>query len=78
MNAIISEIRKPGNINFGKSEISHSLRHAPRKRGIQYPRGGDAGLRSRGVLDRPLEPVIGRRFAPTRWRAMTANNYFAS
>ncbi len=25
----------------------------------------------RGVLGRPLEPVIGRRFAPTRWRAMT-------
>jgi hypothetical protein len=24
-----------------------------------------------GVLDRPLEPVIGRRVAPTRWRAMT-------
>src|SRR5436190_2933624 len=27
---------------------------------------------SRGVLDHPLEPVIGRRFAPARWRAMTA------
>jgi hypothetical protein len=26
---------------------------------------------SRGVLDRPLELVIGRRLAPTRWRAMT-------
>jgi hypothetical protein len=25
-----------------------------------------------GILDRPLEPVIGRREAPTRWRAMTA------
>src|ERR1700730_11562014 len=24
-----------------------------------------------GILDRPLEPVIGRREAPTRWRAMT-------
>jgi len=25
------------------------------------------------ILDRPLEPVIGRRAAPTRWRAMTAS-----
>jgi hypothetical protein len=25
-----------------------------------------------GILDRPLEPVIGRREAPTRGRAMTA------
>jgi hypothetical protein len=24
-----------------------------------------------GILGRPLEPVIGRRIAPTRWRAMT-------
>jgi hypothetical protein len=24
-----------------------------------------------GILDRPLEPVIGRRNAPTRWRTMT-------
>jgi hypothetical protein len=28
-------------------------------------------LERRGVLDRPPEPVIGRRFAPTRWRTMT-------
>jgi len=28
--------------------------------------------RCSGILDRPLEPVIGRRFAPTRWRTMTA------
>jgi hypothetical protein len=26
----------------------------------------------RGVLDRPLEPVIGQHFALTRWRTMTA------
>jgi len=25
-----------------------------------------------GVLDTLLEPVIGRRAAPTRWRSMTA------
>jgi hypothetical protein len=78
MAAIISEIRNPCKNNFGKSEIDHLRRHASRKRGIQCPRGGDAELRSRGVLDRPLEPVIGRRFAPTRWRAMTATNYFTS
>src|SRR3978361_1899111 len=24
------------------------------------------------ILDQPPEPVIGRRFAPTRWRVMTA------
>jgi hypothetical protein len=23
-----------------------------------------------GILDHPLEPVIGRRVAPTRWRVM--------
>jgi hypothetical protein len=28
--------------------------------------------KGRGVLDTPLEPVIGRRYAPTRWRGMTA------
>jgi hypothetical protein len=27
-----------------------------------------------GILDRPLEPVIGRRDAPTRWRAMTVGS----
>jgi len=25
-----------------------------------------------GILDHPLEPVIGRRAAPTRWRMMTS------
>jgi hypothetical protein len=25
----------------------------------------------RGVLDRPAEPVIGRRLAPIHWRMMT-------
>jgi hypothetical protein len=24
-----------------------------------------------GILDHPLEPVIGRRLAPTRWPVMT-------
>jgi hypothetical protein len=27
-----------------------------------------------GILDRPPEPVIGRRFAPTWWRAMTSES----
>src|SRR5207237_9904747 len=26
-----------------------------------------------GILDRPLQPVAGRRSAPTRWRVTTAN-----
>jgi hypothetical protein len=43
-------------------------------RGIQYA----AAFRFRhgrcGPLDRPLEPVIGRRIAPTRWRAMTTGS----
>jgi len=30
-----------------------------------------------GILDHPLEPVIGRRDAPTRWRMMTARNIAA-
>jgi len=29
-----------------------------------------------GMLDAPAEPVIGRRFAPIRWRGMTANWLF--
>jgi len=28
-----------------------------------------------GILDRPLEPVIGRHDAPTRWRTMTAEEF---
>ena len=41
-------------------------------RAIQYSRGGRAQTRGRGVLDRPLEPVIGLAGGETRWPAMTA------
>src|ERR1700674_1192646 len=29
----------------------------------------------RRLQDRPLEPVVGRRFAPTRWRAMKTSRW---
>jgi hypothetical protein len=45
----------------------------PAKAGIQYAALFDIGLSRRGILDRPPEPVIGRRYAPTRWRTMTPN-----
>src|SRR5450759_2268182 len=49
---------------------THS-RHRPRKRAIQYSRDICAQPRSRGVLDTPLEPVIGLAEGETRWRGMT-------
>jgi hypothetical protein len=39
---------------------------------IQYSRALVMKLRSRGVLDTPLEPVIGLAAGETRWRGMTA------
>src|ERR1700726_2202561 len=33
---------------------------------------------SSGILDRPPEPVVGRRVAPTRWRTMTVSYAFPS
>jgi hypothetical protein len=45
--------------------------HHPRKRVIQYFEGAVIELRSRGVLDTPLEPVIGLAAGETRWRGMT-------
>src|SRR5258708_35984693 len=44
----------------------------PAQAGYPVLRAVEVYLRQRGVLDRPLEPVIGRRGAPTRWRTMTA------
>jgi hypothetical protein len=44
----------------------------PRESGISStPRPFDSTTNAGGILDRPLEPVIGRRNAPTLWRAMT-------
>jgi len=39
-------------------------------RTIQYAAASRFQYGVSGMLDRPLEPVIGRREAPTRWRAM--------
>jgi hypothetical protein len=36
------------------------------------PRPLDSMIGASGILDRPPEPVIGRRVAPTRWRVMAA------
>jgi hypothetical protein len=44
----------------------------PAQAGIQY--SVRVRMRDRRVLDHPPEPVIGRRFAPTRWRMMTVLN----
>src|ERR1700722_16241082 len=40
-------------------------------RGILYAKALRFHHERLGVLKRPPEPVIGRRFAPTRWRTMT-------
>src|SRR6201987_3213595 len=48
----------------------------PRAGGVSntpQPFGSSTGVS--GMLDRPPEPVIGRRFAPTRWRTMTAERW---
>src|SRR4051794_19317150 len=42
-------------------EHTFSCRH-PRRRVTQYPETSMIGPRSRGVLDHPQEPVIGRPF----------------
>jgi hypothetical protein len=44
---------------------------AREKRAIQYSRTSVAKSRGRGVLDAPLEPVIGLAEGETRWRGMT-------
>jgi hypothetical protein len=38
---------------------------------IQYAAASRSITIASGILDHPLEPVIGRRAAPTRWRVMT-------
>jgi hypothetical protein len=44
----------------------------PAKEGIQYAAASRFIASVSGILDHPLEPVIGQRFALTRWRMMTA------
>jgi hypothetical protein len=46
-------------------------RHTPRMRVSSTPRLLGSSINASGILDHPPEPVIGRRFAPTRWRVMT-------
>src|ERR1700716_2245458 len=51
----------------------------PRACGVSStPRPLDSITTALGILDRPLEPVIGRRAAPTRWRTMTAGIQFSN
>src|SRR5713101_1860808 len=44
------------------------------RRVTQYSRAPEMGSESCGVLDTPLEPVIGLAGGETRWRSMTAND----
>src|SRR6202048_1546684 len=58
---------------FGRQvHYSAAPRHPPRKRGIQSAAALRFYRKCSGILDHPLELVIGRRVAPTRWRVMTA------
>ena len=55
-------------------ETRHTYRcHHPRKRVIQYSEASVIDPKGHGVLDIPLEPVIGLAEGETRWRGMTAN-----
>jgi hypothetical protein len=50
----------------------HNQSVIPRESGVSStPRLIDSITAISGILDHPLEPVIGRREAPTRWRVMT-------
>ena len=44
----------------------------PAHAGNQYTAAYRSIATASGILDHPLEPVIGQRFALTRWRMMTA------
>ena len=44
----------------------------PAHAGNQYTAAYRSITTASGILDHPLEPVIGQRFALTRWRMMTA------
>jgi hypothetical protein len=52
--------------------LPHTRSSYPRECGVSStPQLFDSTINVSGILDRPTEPVIGRRAAPTRWRAMT-------
>jgi hypothetical protein len=65
-----------GSLLFSPNEVrlhQSNSRHA-RESGHPVLCGGEIEIEpmSRGVLDHPSEPVVGRRDAPTRWRMMTS------
>src|SRR6266403_2753090 len=61
------ETRARGALLRMRSEIYSE----PRKRAIQYSEASAMEPKSCGVLDTPLEPVIGLAEGETRWRSMT-------
>ena len=57
---------------IAKLRRQYSSCHHPRRRVIQYSGTPVMESKGRGVLDTPLEPVIGLAEGETRWRGMTA------
>jgi hypothetical protein len=55
-----------------ENEKSYPIVIARLDRAIQYSRAPMMESKSCGVLDTPLEPVIGLAEGETRWRSMTA------
>jgi hypothetical protein len=58
----------------GATGPTHLKPSYPRKAVSSTQRPFDSITGGSAILDHPLEPVIGRRVAPTRWRMMTAVN----
>ncbi len=54
-----------------KTDAPHSAVIAREKRAIQYSETSVMEPKGCGVLDAPLEPVIGLAGGETRWRSMT-------
>src|SRR3982075_2725614 len=55
-----------------------ALPSCPAQAGHPVRRGVPENYDRLRLLDHPLEPVIGRRAAPTRWRMMTAARYLTT
>jgi len=58
---------------IAKLRRQYSSCHHPRRRVIQYSGTPVMESKGRGVLDTPLEPVIGLAEGETRWRGMTTS-----
>jgi hypothetical protein len=71
----VSLKRKNGLLRRAAPRNDVKSRHTPRMRGIQYAAAPRFHHKRLGILDRPPEPVIGRRYAPTRWRTMTGGDF---